>query len=135
MPEAYVFSEGSVSIWTGSAAPGTSAVVGYAQNTQVTMARGWVQHESIDGVYADHLTGQRADVTIAAIYTYDNAIARMIESATAVNMKFQHNTVNGSAGWFLYSGRVDVLAYAGYDGAPFVYTLTYHANSWSGYGG
>lgn len=133
--EAYVFPEGSVSLWTGSAAPAASAVVGFAQNTQVNLAYGWDSHESIDGVYTDHLTGQRADVSVAAIYTFDATIARIALSATAVHMKFQHNTINGSAGYFLYSGRIDSHAYAGYEGAPFVYTLTYHAFLWSGYGG
>lgn len=135
MPEAYGFPEGQVALWTGAAEPSTSAVIAFAQNTQVTLTRGWMEHLSIDGVYDEHLTGLRVDVSIGAFYTYDATIARMIASATAVHMKFNHSSVNGSAGYFLYSGRVDSLGYNGTEASPYVYNILYHAHSWSGYGG
>lgn len=135
MPEAFVWSEGQIALWTGASAPSTSAVIAYAENIQAMFARGWDEHESIDGVYARHLTGQSVDVSFGAIYTYDSTIARMFDSATAVHMKLQHSSVNGSAGYLIYSGNIASLALAGSLANPYIYTLGYRANAWSAYGG
>lgn len=131
--EAFVWSEGAIALWTGAASPAASAVVAYAQNVQGLLAWGWEEHQSIDGVYAQHLTGQVGDLTFGAIYTYDATIARIAQSATAVHLKLQHNGVNGSAGYLLYSGRIASLALAGSEATPYVYTLTYRAHQWSAY--
>ena len=35
-------------------------------------------HQTVDGVYSDHQTGQRADLTVQALYSYDITALRMI---------------------------------------------------------
>jgi hypothetical protein len=58
----------------------------------------------------------------------------MAASATAMHVRVTHaNPVNGTAGFVLYSGRVDAIRYAGSEAAPYTYQLTYHANAWSAY--
>jgi hypothetical protein len=89
----------------------------------------------MSGVYTDHLTGLRADVSIGAGYTFDKTVISMAEAATAVHMEFRQTTVNGSAGWKFFSGRIDTFAAQGSDGGKFTFTMNYHSNLWSAYGG
>lgn len=131
--EAFGWPEGQVYLWTGTAT--ASAVVALAQNTQGVFQRGWETHQSIDGVYGQHLTGQRADVSIGAVYTYDATIKRMVDAATAIHLKLYHSSINGSAGLILYSGVVDAFGLNGSENNPYVYTLQYHCHIWSAYGG
>ena len=131
MAEAYVWPEGQIAIYTGNGA--ASAVVAYAQQSQASRAWGWNNTETVGGVYADHLTGKRVTVSVQAMHTFDGTIAKIAESATAVHMKFIHNTVNGSAGVFLYSGRIDALDYAGSEGSPYTWTMQAHFNLWSAF--
>lgn len=129
--EAFVWPEGQVSLYTGNLA--TSAVIAFAQNTRMGFAKGFVNAETLAGTYYDYKTGQRVDVTIGAVWCFDNTIARLFDSGTAVHMKIINSGVNGSAGYMLYSGCIDSLPYDGTENAPFKYTLTYHANVWSGF--
>lgn len=130
--EAFSWAEGSISLWTGSAT--ASAVVAFAQTNDLTLAHGWNNYQTLDGSYHDSFTGQRADLSVGAVYTSDLTLARMVASATAVHVRLNHsNAVNGSAGYLLYSGRVDMLRYAGSEAAPYTYQLMYHANRWSAY--
>lgn len=136
MPESFVWREAQIAIWTGSAAPvAASAVIAYAENMQALMSYGWDEHESIDGVYARHLTGQSVDLSIQALYTYDATIARMVQSATAMHVHLYQSGVNGSAGYQFYSGHVVGFALAGDRSNPHIYTLSYRANCMSAYGG
>lgn len=134
MPEAFIWREASISLWTGVASPSTSAVLAYAQNMQVGMTYGWLEHESVDGVYARHQTGQSIDVTFAALYTVDSTIVKMVQSATAVHLGIYQSGINGSAGINAYSGNISGLTLVGDEANPHVYTLTYHGNLWSAYG-
>lgn len=133
MPESFSWMEGSCWIYTGNATPSTSAVFAYAQDTKLPINRGWDNRAAANGTYYNHLTGQRADVSIAAVYTVDATIAKIHESATAIHMKFLHSNAIGSGGYFLYSGRIDSLQYAGNEKAPFRYTLNAHFNSFSAF--
>jgi len=133
MPEAFSWNEGNVYIWTGNASPSTSAVFAHAQNTRMPFAIGWDNRAAASGTYYDHKTGQRCDVSIAAIYTVDSTIAKIFASATAVHMKFINTNAIGSGGYFLYSGRIDSLQYQGTEKAPFTYSLNAHFNNWSGF--
>jgi hypothetical protein len=120
--EVFGWSEGRVYLWTGSAT--ASAVAAYAQNTQANM------------VHGNALTGLRADVSEGLLYTHDATIMKMFHpSATAVHIKLLHSGVNGSAGHFFYSGVIDSLVVAGSEQNPYQYTLNYHANIWSAFGG
>ena len=134
MAEVWAWPEASVYLYTGTAT--ASALVAYAQNTRVSLVRGWDNYRTLTGLYQDALTGLRADVQIGALYTLDNtALTRFFESATAVHIHFRlANTPVGSAGHFLYSGRLDSLEIAGSDGELFRYAVNYHANAWSAYG-
>lgn len=131
MPESFAWPEGQIAIYTGNGA--ASAVVAYAQQSQASRAWGWMNTETVGGVYDDHLTGKRMNVSIEAMHTFDGTIAKIAESATAVHMKFIHNNVNGSAGYFLYSGRIDSLEYAGSEGSPYKWTMQAHFNQWSAF--
>lgn len=118
-------------LFTGSLA--ASAVVAYAENTQITPAYGWDNRPAADGTYYDHKTGQRCDVTIQAVYTVDKTIIKMMESATAMHMKFMHSGVNGTAGHWLYSGRVDNYQVGGKPGQAYMYNIKAHFNVWSAF--
>lgn len=133
MPESFGFPEGNIYIWTGAAAPSTSAVIAYARDTRMTPARGWDNRPAAGGTYRDHLTGQRCDVSIAAVYTVDGTLMKISESATAIHMKFLHSNGIGSGGYFLYSGRIASLAYAGNDRQVYTMTMNAYFNSWSGF--
>ncbi len=129
--EAYSWTEGQLWVFTGNLA--TSAVVAFAENTRLNLTWGNVNRETLAGGYYDYTTGKRADMSIGAVMCSDKTLARLADSATAVHMKFINSSVNGSAGYMLYSGRIDTLAYDGTQAAPFKYTLAYHANVWSGF--
>jgi hypothetical protein len=133
MAETFAWPEGSCHFWTGTAT--ASAVLAYAQQTNVMLVRGWYNTQTLDGTYHDKLTGQRANVTIGALWTPDqSALVRLYESATAVHVHFRHAlSGGGSAGHVLYSGRIDNLQLAGQDGGLYQMMMMYHANSWSAY--
>lgn len=129
--EQYAWPEGSLLVWTGSAAPYTAS---YVSKIGIRGVRGWANFgPTFGGQYADVLTGQRVDVTIDAAYTYDTTLQRIFESATAVHMHVWHNSVNGSAGMLMWSGRVTEWGVAGQEGGLYAITLAYYANTWSAY--
>lgn len=132
MAETFSWMEGQVYVWTGSAT--ASAVVAYAQDMQGALVRGWDNRARADGSYSNALTGRRADITIHAMFTYDATLLRINESATAVHVHLKQSNALGSAGYFLYSGRIDRIDFQGSEGNPYVYGLAYHANVWSAYG-
>lgn len=129
--EAFVWPEGQLVIWTGIGA--ASAVVAYAQNNSLNMMYGWVNREQASGGYYDYLTGQRADLSVQAVMTFDGTLRRLAESRTAIHMKFINSGVNGSGGYNLWSGRIDSLNHNGTEAAPFTYTMAAHFNSWSAF--
>ena len=132
MREAVAFAEGSARIWTGSANARAFLLV---SDVSVTFTNGWMNYQTLDGSYHDIYSGQRVDVTVGAAMSYDMTMDRMFRSATAVHMEIYHGTpISVSAGWVIYSGRMDSLAYRGSDGQVMTYSMTYHANLWSGYG-
>lgn len=134
MAEAYVWSEGLIALWTGSAT--ASAVVAYAQNLQAQLNYGMQSDAAASGRYRIHSTGRRGDVMIGAVYTYDNRLQRMADSArTDVHVKLLHANLNGSAGLLLWSGAIDAFVPQGSEASPFTFQLTYHAHVWSAFGG
>lgn len=131
MPEVFGWPEGYVYLYTGNLA--ASALIALAENTQTTFAYGYDNRVAANGVYADHLTGRRCDVTIGAMYTMDITTIRMMQSATAVHMKFLHSGLNGSAGHWLYSGRIDNYAINGRKADTYKLSIKGHFNVWSAY--
>lgn len=132
MPEAYGWPDGNVYISTGNAFS-TSALLGYCQNTNVSPTWGWYNQPASNGVYFDHLTGKRCDASIQQVYTFDKRLIGIAESATAIHLKFIHSAANGTGGIFLYSGRIDNMAYAGAEGQVFTYSVRAHFNNWSAF--
>ena len=130
MPEVFSWREGTVSVFTGAAA--TSAVVAYAENTNLSLVWGWDNRPAAGGNYYDQLTGLRADFTVGALVTSDETIQRIAQSATAVHIKY-HQTSFSTGGYWLYSGRIDRLQFQGQQGGLFSYSLVAHFNIWSGY--
>ena len=135
MAETVAWPEGQAILFTGGGA--TSAVVAYAQDVRGSFIYGYENRQVLDGTYYDVLTGRRADVDIGYLYTTDQTLARLFESATAVHIHLQHSVAPSgvTAGFRLWSGRIDSLSYDGTENAPFRYRLTYHSNVWSAYGG
>ena len=81
------------------------------------------------------LTGERADITIGTMYTVDNSAIRTLAAAkTAVHMHLAQTALGASAGYLLYSGRIDQVSLAGREGQLYQFSMTYHANDWSAYG-
>lgn len=133
MSEVYSWLESQVYIFTGTAT--ASARVAYAEDTNLTLQYGWSNQPSMSGVYRDHRTGQAATLSVGAWFSNDLTVARVFTSATAVHVHIRHANLYGSAGFFLYSGRFDSFTEQGSNGAIFKYSLAYHANYWSAYGG
>lgn len=133
MAESFGWPEGNIYIWTGAAAPSTSALIAHARDTKLSVALGWDNRPAANATYYNHLTGKRADISIGAVYTVDATIAKMHESATAVHMKFLHANAIGSGGYFLYSARIMSLQYVGNEKQPFSYTFNAFANAWSAF--
>lgn len=133
MPESFAWPEGAIAVYTGNATPSTSALIAYAKDTNVSIAYGWDNRANASGVYLNHLTGTRADVTFNAVYTVDTTIAKMTQSATAIHVKVIQNNVIGSAGYFFYSGRIVNLRLVGNERDTYKYQFTYFANSWSAF--
>jgi len=131
MTETFAWPEGAIYIWTGTAG---SALVAYAENIQATFARGWENYQTLTGTYGDRFTGQRVDVSIGALHHPDNAALRtLFDAQTAVHLHLRESSILGSAGHFLYSGRIDALSKAGANGGLFTVRLDYHSNVWSAY--
>jgi hypothetical protein len=131
MSVAYSWPEGQIYVYTGNAA--TSAVVAFATDSNVTPLWGWDNRVAADGSYNDHLTGRRMNVTVGAIYTMDTTLQRIADSATAIHMKFLHMHYLGSAGIWLWSGRIDSLPLNGADTQPYAFSLQAHFNRWSAF--
>lgn len=129
--EAYSWNEGQIYAWTGSAT--ASAVIAFARDMQLSMQWGIDNVSTISGTYHDRVTGQRADLSIGALFTFNATIGRMVQSATAMHMKLLHSSINGSAGFVLWSGRVDALSLVGSDDNVLQYTVQHHANRWSAF--
>lgn len=131
--EVFSWREGKLLIWTGSANPVTAL---YLTQTDTRIMYGYQNNgPSMGGQYTDHLTGQRADVSVRAGYTYDQSLLLMMQSATAVHMEVYQSSVNGSAGLMLYSGRITNVAKNGADRGIYNYSLNYYSNNFSSYGG
>lgn len=130
--ESFSWMEGSLWFFTGNMA--TSAVVAYATQNNLNFSYGVVNSQTLAGTYYNYQTGQRVDLTVGAVMVFDSTLRRLADSATAVHMKFINSSVAGTAGYMLYSGRIDTLSFAGTERAPYTYTLAYHANQWSGFG-
>lgn len=129
--EAYSWMEGQLWVFTGNLA--TSAVVAYATQNNLNLTWGNVNNQTLAGTYYDYNTGKRADLTVGAVMCFDSTLNRIADSATAVHMKFINSSVAGTAGYMLYSGRIDSLQFAGTERSPYTYTLAAHFNVWSGF--
>lgn len=133
MPESFAWPEGVIAVYTGAASPSTSALIAYAKDTNASFSWGYDNRANASGVYLNHITGYRVDVTFNAVYTVDTTIAKMSQSATAVHIKVLHTNAIGSAGYFLYSGRIAALRLMGNERDSYRYQLSYFANTWSAF--
>lgn len=132
MPEAFSWMEGQV--WMSTGLPfATSAYIGLAESTQSNLQVGWVNTPAAGGVYHNHTTGQKVDVTIGTMYSYDKTAQQWFDTKTAVHMKFIHSSVNGTAGIFLYSGRIASVNVQGSNGQVFKQSMQAFFNNWSAF--
>ena len=132
MPEVISWREGSIYLWTGTAT--ASALLGYAKDMSVNQVVGYDNYQTFDTAYHDNDTGQRADANVGALYTTDSlTLQKFFDAKTGVHVHFKHTGVYGSAGIFLYSGRIDSLVLAGTEKTMTQWRFQYHANRWSSY--
>lgn len=129
--EAFAFPEGQLYLWTGSAT--ASALVAYARSIQLQLRLGFSNRPTLAGYY-DHLTGQRADLTIETVYSPSLTLQKLFESATAVHAHLSHAHVGGSAGVYLHSGRLADVTINSQENGVLKFSLAYYANRWSAYG-
>ena len=134
MHEPFNFTDGALHIWTGAANASGSAIA-YVQGAHFNPTWGWQTDPSLSGTYRDHLTGQHARLIFDSVYTFDSRLAKLAQSATAVHFKWTHSSIDGSAGYIAYSGRIDSLTYQPTaDGVPYtLYRLEAYANIWSAF--
>ena len=132
MPDPFNFHDGTLHVWTG-AATASGSPLAFVQGSRFDPTWGWQSDPALNGVYRDHLTGQRADITLEMVTTFDQTLARIAQSATAVHFKFTHSSLDGSAGYIAYSGHIDSIHYLGTDGAPYTYRLQAHTHTWSAF--
>ncbi len=120
--EQYSWPEGRLMVWTGTSNPYTAT---YVEDTTVNVVRGYANiGPTFGGTYADLLTGWRADVSVGAAFTFDKTLLKVFQSATAVHMEVYHSGINGSAGFKLWSGRVDSFSVAGQEGGLYTLAVT-----------
>ena len=133
MSEAFVWKEGALYVWTGSAT--ASALIGDAQNSQDIRQRGWLDHQTVSGEYAEHLTGRRIAFSFQRVYAPDAGLLAMLESETAVHLHFKQSHIKSSAGLYVWTAYIDTISDVGSDGNPFVVAVNGHGHRWSAYGG
>lgn len=132
MPEAYSWIEGQM--WLSTGVPFvTSALIALAEQSNATMQFGWVNQVAASGNYTDFTTGQRGNVSWGVVHTFDKTLIKLAEAKTAVHLKMHHNTINGSAGVYLWSGRIDSYSIVGQNAGVYRLTMQAHFNSWSAY--
>lgn len=133
MPEVFGWTEGRVHIWTGTAT--ASALIAFMQNMNVNLMHGWDDRQSVEGRYAQHLTGKVATLSFQHLYGTDATLMKVIESATALHVKIDHSSlINGSGGLILYSAVVDSFTLMGSEANPYSWAITLHGHEWSRYG-
>jgi hypothetical protein len=134
MGEAYAWPEGTIYLWTGTAS--AAAVAGLAINIRADFDYGVDNYRTLDGVYRNLHTGQRADVQIGGLYTPELSALQAMEAAkTAIHLhlKLYNSAHVGSAGFVLYTGAIDRFGLNGAEGGLFQTTISFHANVWTGY--
>jgi hypothetical protein len=132
MAEVFGWPEGRVYYWTGTAT--ASGEPGYFEAASFSLTYGYSNYRTMDSAYHDTLTGQRADVTIGSMWS-TNALLAIADARTAVHLHFvASGSTNGTAGIYLYSGRIDRLELQGQNNDVYRQSVTYHANVWSAYG-
>jgi hypothetical protein len=130
--EAFSWIDATIYLSTGVAFA-TSAVVGLCENSNVSTQWGYVNTPAADGTYYDHITGQRANVSLQQVYTVDRSLLAIADSATALHLKLMQSGANGSAGMYLWSGRIDNVNYAGQKAGVFMLSCQMHYNNWSAF--
>lgn len=63
----------------------------------------------------------------------DGLIQKFANQTALVHVHLRHSSLGGTAGAFLWSGRIDGLQVVGSEANPYVFTLNYHSNIMSGY--
>lgn len=111
----------------------TSGFFALCENTDVDRQYGYVNTVAANGVYYNHITGQIANVTIAAAHTVGLLAERIFDSKTACHLKFVYSGAQGTGGIYLYSGQIKQFTIKETHGAIAIYTMQYYANNWSAF--
>ncbi len=111
----------------------SSAFLAFCENTTVNRQIGWVNTPAAGGIYHNHKTGQRADVTIAAAHGVRTTDESIFESQTACHLKFIYSAAGHVGGIYLYSGRLAQFNLTETNGQVAKYNLQGFFNSWSAF--
>jgi hypothetical protein len=132
MAEVYSWPEVRLYAYTGTAT--TSALVGYGQDVTLALQWGYDNFQTLTGTWADTLTGQRADLLVGTLWIASNsALHRMTGTAVHWVLRASAPAAGPTAGYLLWSGRIDTLTLAGRSGDLYSERLSYHCNAWSAY--
>ena len=131
--EAISWREGNIWVWTGSAS--ASAEVAYAVNMNLTPAIGFANRQTMGGKYSNHETGRIVQYQIGLVASQHWTLFKMFSSGAMAHLHFAQSSVNGSAGIYLYSGRINSMPLIGQQGATMQWQMAGYANEWSSYGG
>lgn len=131
--EALAWPEGNIWAWTGSAT--ASAIVVYAQMMQITPTIGFANRQTMGGSYSNHETGRMVQYQVGMAASQHWTLFEMYSSGNEAHLHFTHSGVNGTAGLYLWSGRIQSMSLLGQENGAYQWTMAGYANEWSSYGG
>lgn len=133
--EVYTFAEGKLFLYASASGATTGSGIGFAENARLRLTYGWHNYRTLDGVYHDLLTGQRADLSIGTLYA-DRVLFALVNASAAVNARFEGSqpSLGRSALFVLYSGAVDNFEIEQANAQNWRAAYGMHANTWSAFG-
>lgn len=134
--EAFSFAEGRIWLYASASGTTSGSGIGFARDTTLRFAYGYRNERGLKLNYFDIRTGQRAELSIGALYA-DRTLVALIHASAPVNVRFV-GIVTGvgvkSAEFALYSGAVDSFSLLETEGQVWKATYGMHANSFSAFG-
>lgn len=134
--EVFSFAEGRVWLYASASGTTSGSGIGFARDTTVRFSYGYRNERGLQFRYLDIRTGQRAEMTVGALYA-DRTLVALIHASAPVNVRFQAITtgVGVKSGEFaLYSGAVDSFQLQETEGGLWRASYGMHANSFSAFG-
>jgi len=135
--EVYAFPEGQLYLYASASGTVSGSGLAFVEDAALRLIYGWLNSRTLDGIYHDDLTGQRAELSVSHLYA-DRTTFALINASAAVHVKFEGLVTGGglakSALYWLYSGAVDEFGLQQVKNGMFVGSFSLHANIWSAFG-